>query len=55
MSKKPEKEEEIKDNQVEDQKQSAEENPPAGAEKTPEEKLAEANDKYMRLYAEFDN
>ncbi len=25
------------------------------AEKTPEEKLAEMNDKYVRLYAEFDN
>lgn len=26
-----------------------------GKEKTPEEKLAEMNDKYVRLYAEFDN
>lgn len=29
--------------------------PPVEVEKTPEEKLAEMNDKYVRLYAEFDN
>lgn len=29
--------------------------PPVEVEKTPEEKLAEANDKYLRLYADFEN
>lgn len=28
---------------------------PVEVEKTPEEKLAEANDKYLRLYADFEN
>jgi molecular chaperone GrpE len=31
------------------------ETPPVEVEKTPEEKLAEANDKYLRLYADFEN
>lgn len=34
---------------------TAEEAPPIEVEKTAEEKLAEMNDKYVRLYAEFDN
>ena len=29
--------------------------PPVEVEKTPEEKLTEANDKYLRLYADFEN
>lgn len=31
------------------------ETPPVEVERTPEEKLAEANDKYLRLYADFEN
>ncbi|TAL62125.1 MAG: nucleotide exchange factor GrpE [Bacteroidetes bacterium] len=44
--------EDITANAAEEVKQ---ETPPVEAEKTPEEKLAEINDKYVRLYAEFDN
>lgn len=51
-------EEEIQSNSGEEVKQAAtpwEETPHVEAEKTPDEKLAEMNDKYVRLYAEFDN
>ena len=60
MSKKEnnENEEQVQNN-AEEVKQSvgtpSEETPPVEVEKTPEEKLAEANDKYLRLYADFEN
>lgn len=44
--------EDITTNTAEEVKQEA---PAAEVEKTPEEKLAEMNDKYVRLYAEFEN
>jgi molecular chaperone GrpE len=47
-------EEEIK-NDKETAENSEQETKQENKEKTPEEKLAEMNDKYVRLYAEFDN
>ncbi len=54
MSKKEnnENEEQVQNN-AEETKQEAP--PPVEVEKTPEEKLVEANDKYLRLYADFEN
>ena len=54
MSKKENKEEQ---EQVQNTSAEEKQETPAAAEveKTPEEKLAEVNDKYVRLYAEFDN
>ena len=52
MSNKENKQEEQVQNTSEEVKQ---ETPIAEPEKTTEEKLAEANDKYLRLYADFEN
>ena len=54
MSKKENKEEQ---EQIQNGSEETKEEAPVAAavEKTPEEKLAEINDKYVRLYAEFDN
>ena len=53
MSKKEDNKEESKQNGSEETKENAPAT--ATAEKTAEEKLAELNDKYIRLYADFEN
>src|SRR5438105_10692334 len=55
MSKKMADEEIKNENESVENKQEADGNEQPVAEQTPEQKIAELNDKYLRLYAEFDN